>query len=378
MKLSTYHLRPRAVLLTAVVVGTLTAASAGGASTFGASAPEQAAGPGPASELSAATSPAPHESLARAGFEGQRNGRIVYYAYLPEIPGMAPEIFTIEPNGRGTLRLTHNELYDQGPSWSPTGRRIVFGRSLGGATNQLFTMRADGSDVRQLTHDQLFSVHPSWSPSGDRIAYGCLDGDDFETGFEICTINLDGTARRQLTDNEDNDFQPVWSPDGRTIAFECSDGDDEEICTMNRDGTGRHQITQSPTFAFSPSYSPSGTWIAYTSDDGTGDLELYVTRADGGGPTYRVTRNSQDDAYASWSPDGTRIAYMHVNAVSSDIYTISPHGLDRRRVTSTEYDETEPQWGRSRSGRSCSSASGRTESTDLIRIDSGRHGHPVP
>jgi Tol biopolymer transport system component len=336
----THHFRLRAALITAAVAGSLTAAFDGGAPGFGASAPEQPPGSGTVSELSVA-SPAPHESLVRAGPQAQRNGRIVYYAYLPEIP----EILTVEPNGRGTLRLTHNDLYDQGPSWSPTGRRIVFGRSLGGPTNQLFTMRADGSDVQQLTHDQVFSVHPSWSPSGDRIAYGCLDGDDFETGFEICTINLDGTARRQLTDNEANDFQPVWSPDGRTIAFECSDGDDEEICTMNRDGTGRHQITQSPTFAFSPSYSPSGTWIAYTSDDGTGDLELYVTRADGGGAAYQVTRNSQDDAYPSWSPDGTRIAYMHVNAVSSDIYTITPHGTDRRRVTSTEYDETEPQWG---------------------------------
>jgi Tol biopolymer transport system component len=100
-----------------------------------------------------------------------------------------------------------------------------------------------------------------------------------------------------------------------------------------------------PTFAFSPSYSPSGTWIAFTGEDSTGDLELYVTRADGTGPVQQVTRNSEDDAYPSWSPDGTRIAYIHVNATSGDIYTISPLGTQRRRVTTTPYDESEPEWG---------------------------------
>jgi TolB protein len=329
-------LKPRTVLVTAVAVGSLAAVPP--ASGSGAISPEQAPWSGTVGADPVAGSAAADDAPARAALRKQRNGRIVYHAYLPQIP----EIFTIAPNGTRTLRLTHNDTYDQAPSWSPTGRRIIFGRFLGDGSppvNELFTMRPDGSGVRQLTHDRTLSIHPSWSRA--RVAYDCLDSDD----FEICTIKPDGSGRRQVTDNDVDDTNPDWSPDGRTIAYQCFDGNDMEICTMGRDGAGRQQLTQNTTDDFSPSFSPSGRRIVYSANERSADIEIYVIRAEGRPLARQITSNQKDDVYPSWSPDGRRIVYIHINALSGDLYTISPGGTQRRRVTRTAYDESEPEWG---------------------------------
>jgi TolB protein len=75
---------------------------------------------------------------------------------------------------------------------------------------------------------------------------------------------------------------------------------------MNADGTGVEQLTDDPGHDGAPSWSPDGTKIAFISNRGgnplvDGTLAIYVMNADGTG----VEQLTNDAAYdAAWSPAG--------------------------------------------------------------------------
>jgi Tol biopolymer transport system component len=135
------------------------------------------------------------------------------------------EIFATNPSGSGVRQLTHTGLAVKNliPSYSPDGRRIVFGSDRGGLFG-LYVARADGSDARRLTAPQLSTSgqpvdynSPHFFPSGKQILF-ISD----RTGHnEIYVIAASGTHQRQLTHTHCgvNNFVAGVSPDGKTIVF---------------------------------------------------------------------------------------------------------------------------------------------------------------
>ncbi len=73
-------------------------------------------------------------------------------------------IGVIQPDGRGERILTEG-YHNEGPSWSPNGRVLVFFRESPGATGgpHLFTIDLTGYNERQLPTPG-FASDPAWSP----------------------------------------------------------------------------------------------------------------------------------------------------------------------------------------------------------------------
>ena len=131
-------------------------------------------------------------------------------------------------------------------------------------------------------------------------------------------MNADGSNQTRLTNNSTEDIWSSYSPDGSKIAFQSHrDGNAEiyvilpdlqisgkiafvsasEIYVMNADGTGQTQLTNNSVPQAWPSWSPDGTKIAFSSDDLDGnpnDPEIYVINADGTGQT-KLTNNARLD-----------------------------------------------------------------------------------
>jgi Tol biopolymer transport system component len=75
-----------------------------------------------------------------------------------------PEIYAINADGTGLTRLTNNHVWDQGPDWSPDGRRIAFYSKRNGR-HDVYVMNADGSAQRNVSHrGQARNGFFSWSP----------------------------------------------------------------------------------------------------------------------------------------------------------------------------------------------------------------------
>ncbi len=174
------------------------------------------------------------------------------------------------------------------PVWSPDGGRIAFlsGRSGDGGAD-IYVMNVDGSGVVRLTDEVPWIDSLSWSPDGGRIAFDAGD---------IYIVNADGSGLVQLTDTDyeyGGDDNPVWSPDGERIAFNRSGFDsgppphnsEDAIYVMNPDGSGLVQLTDNGHDA--PVWSPDGRRIAFISDR-YGDYGIYVMNADGNGVVERL------------------------------------------------------------------------------------------
>jgi TolB protein len=73
------------------------------------------------------------------------------------------DLWAVAPDGSNLRRLTAGPGNNEGSSWAPNGRHLVFqSNRLGGY--QLFTMLADGSEQQPLTQAPGEATSASWSP----------------------------------------------------------------------------------------------------------------------------------------------------------------------------------------------------------------------
>lgn len=130
----------------------------------------------------------------------------------------------------------------------------------------------------------------------------------------------------------------VAVPAGR-IAF-ARGGAAGGIYVMNADGTNLTRVT-TVSGDTEATWSPDGTRLAFVRFE-AGNANIYVVGVDGSGPT-RLT-NSGADSGPAWSPDGTRIAFTRETVGNSDIYLMDADGSNVQRFTRDALLESGPSW----------------------------------
>ncbi|MBI4260474.1 MAG: PD40 domain-containing protein [Actinobacteria bacterium] len=152
---------------------------------------------------------------------------------------------------QGTVGGDDTRQWEGSPAWSPDGTRIAFVGEIGDNPD-IWIMDADGSGVVRLTDDPGGDWHPAWSPDGTWIAF---QGSFEEPAGDIYLIRPDGSDLRRLTDDPGRDLQPAWSPDGTRIVF-ASDRDGElGLFVMDSDGSSQRRIVEGPGAA--PAWGPA-------------------------------------------------------------------------------------------------------------------------
>ena len=110
------------------------------------------------------------------------------------------------------------------PSWSPDGKRIVFGGSAGGFSN-LYMIDADGRNLRQLSKDSYGALMPAWSPDGRRVAFVSARGPETDMSmlrfskWQINILDLETNAIETIPGQGGKNLNPQWAPDGSSVAF---------------------------------------------------------------------------------------------------------------------------------------------------------------
>jgi Tol biopolymer transport system component len=195
-------------------------------------------------------------ALAAGGATGRtRAGGIVF----ARLVGQQHELFEIQPDGTGLVRLTRNNVDDEAPRWSPDGRRL-----LALADGRLVERSPGGRLLRRLS---VAGFEPRWSPDGSLIAYlvgRCPDptGKTDDACADLWVIRADGTGRRRLA-AEDVDLRVVarpyaWAPDGRRLVYMKAGGVGGLVVAETREARKRILGSMPGNLSTDPSWSPDG------------------------------------------------------------------------------------------------------------------------
>jgi Tol biopolymer transport system component len=151
--------------------------------------------------------------------------RLVYVHFRPTDGNAA--VFVASTDGSHERQITPWKLDANSPDWSPDGSRIAFssaGQHHGNLAPNVFTVRPDGSHRKQLTHNPAGaaetqtnaprSYSPSWSPDGKRIAFAQTPGSGEPDEFaDIFSMRANGKGKRLVTRTADHwEENPDWGP----------------------------------------------------------------------------------------------------------------------------------------------------------------------
>jgi Tol biopolymer transport system component len=175
------------------------------------------------------------------------------------------------------VRFLASTALEEGPQYSPDGKRIAF-QSTRTGDYEIWRCEADGSNLVQLTHfGGPLTGTPRWSPDGREIVF-----DSRPAGHShIFAINAEGGQPRQVTTGDSENGVADWSRDGKWIYFGSSRGGSWEIWKIPAQGGTAEQLTKQGGFAPEPSWD--GKYVYYAKGrDVTG---LWRVPVDGGEET---------------------------------------------------------------------------------------------
>jgi TolB protein len=211
----------------------------------------------------------------------------------------------------------------------------------------------DGANPRQLTKEESYCVTPVFIPTSSKFANDRFLYVTYKWGQpKICIASMSEGVGKRLIDLRGNQLLPAISQQRDKVAFICDAGGRTDLFLQEfhpeRGEVGKPvQLFSYPrSTQASPTFSPDGSKIAFVSDkDGSPRIYTISTTfaSKRGNPTL-ITKQNNENSCPTWSPDGKKLAYSAKTKGIRQIWIYDFEAKEEMQLTDGPGNKENPSW----------------------------------
>jgi serine/threonine-protein kinase len=251
-----------------------------------------------------------------AQFALSGNGSLVYVPGGPEWEEPRKLVW-VDRRGEATPVTDDSRIFYD-PGLSPDGERIAVAVAREGNTD-LWLYDVNRDTLSRLTASGGEDEGPIWTPDGKRITYYY----GMAGPFQIYSRSADGSGEPEKIFKGQNSQRPEsWSPDGKVLVFSENDpATGFDIWSLDIEGSKAEPILNTTFDELHGALSPDGRWLAYVSDE-SGTYEIYVRPFPGPGGKWQISTDGGDNP--KWARRGKELLYRDGDKMMTVSVTTEP------------------------------------------------------
>jgi len=280
-----------------------------------------------------------------------------FFAFLSNRSEDKNQIYFMRPDGVEARQVTDDKFGVSSYEWRRDGEYLAY---LGGKNEerQIWILPGEGGKVEKLTYHKTPISSFLWNPNGKKIYFVAPDSVDSiekerkEKGFDVVIedeikfpshlweIDIETKEEMRLTaGNEYSVSQIVISDDGTKIAFNGASTKryatylDSEVYLLDLNTNIISRITNNSVDEWYLSFSPDSKWFAFTIPDGEKEIfnlrKIYVIPSKGGKAKKLLNNFNYEPWIDFWSDDSS---YIYFNTQVGVDYRLFRVSIDNEQI----------------------------------------------
>ena len=271
------------------------------------------------------------------GIKGVFATKVAFVTAERDQDGQTYRLVVADQDGANETVILQSSDPLMSPAWSPDSRRLAY-VSFENDRSSVWVQTLRTGNRIQVSNKPGINGAPSFSPDGRQLVLtlGGIDGN-----LDIHVLDLSTRQTRRLTTHRAIDTEGSWSPDGRYIYFTSDRSGGPQVYRVPAAGGTPERVTFEGSYNARPRLSPDGKRLAMVHLD-RGNYRIAVM--DVKSKEILVVSAGQQDESPSFAPNSDTLIYATRQARNGVLETVTADGLIRQRVSSGQGDVREPVW----------------------------------
>lgn len=271
------------------------------------------------------------------GIKGVFDTKVAYVTAEPRGSGRLFSLIVSDQDGESEHKIMESNDPIMSPAWSPDSRRLAY-VSFEGNKSSIFIQTLRTGNRIQVSSKPGINGAPAFSPDGRKLVLtlGGIDGN-----LDIHVLDINSRQTKRLTTHRAIDTEGSWSPDGRFIYFTSDRSGGPQIYRISVNGGNAERITFEGSYNARPRLSPDGSKLAMVHLD-RGNYRIAVM--DMQRKDLLVLSAGRQDESPSFAPNSDTLIYATRQNRDGVLESVTADGLIRQRLASGQGDVREPVW----------------------------------